>query len=122
VLQWPRPAFCRGFAEQWQIAVRTRAEIRGGCDIRFSASQDIDAYTRTIEATPAASSAIAIAAPNHPKLVRLFEEISSGEMPVFTMLNDLTQQHRSADFGADNIKVRRLAAWMSATKPGSKRR
>jgi hypothetical protein len=91
VLQWPRPAFCRGFAEQWQIAVRTRAEIRGGCDIRFSASQDIDAYTRTIEATPAASSAIAIAAPNHPKLVRLFEEISSGEMPVFTMLNDLTR-------------------------------
>lgn len=115
VLQKPKQAFYQSFAAQLQTAAHARSDIRITCDIRFPQSQGIDAYASVIETTAATSDAIAIVAPNHPRLAQLVETIARSGTPVFTLLNDLAVQHRTAYFGTDNMKVGRLAAWMLTT-------
>ncbi|GAB4382977.1 LacI family DNA-binding transcriptional regulator [Albidovulum sp.] len=115
LLQGPGQAFYRQFAQEIERAVRERDDIRGTCRIAHPETPGIDDHHAAIAALAETVDALAVVAPNHPRLSNLLREIAASGLPVFTLLNDLAPEDRRAYFGTDNMKVGRIAAWALTT-------
>lgn len=115
ILQKPGQAFYRNFAAHLETAVVARDDVRGTAVIRFPETQGIEDYEKVIETTAKGVDALALVAPNHPRLSELVAKHQRNGLPVFTLLNDLAQDSRQGYFGTDNLKVGRIAAWMLTT-------
>jgi LacI family transcriptional regulator len=55
--------------------------------------------------------ALAIVAPDHPKINAAIERLDADGIPVFTMLSDVTTPARAGFFGIDHRKAGRTAGW-----------
>lgn len=115
VLQKPGQAFYRNFATELEVAVAARSDVNGKTKIRFPDSQAIEAYESVIGEVADEVDALAVVAPNHPRLVELVGRCRENGLPVFTLLNDFAQDTRAGYFGMDNLKVGRIAAWILTT-------
>lgn len=115
LLQKPGQEFYGTFAAILERTVAERRDIRGKAIVRFPEEQGAEHYVRAIGELASTCDAIAVVAPNHPRITDLIQDIAATGLPVFTLLNDNGQGHRRAYFGTDNVKVGRIAAWMLST-------
>lgn len=116
VLHKPSQEFYRNFAAELERAVRNRADIRGRCNIRYSASQaPADFAAELVEASRNAD-VVATSAINHPTLSNTIRMLQDNGTPVFSLLNDAASGVQQSYVGLDNVKVGRIAGWMIGTQ------
>lgn len=116
VLHKPSQEFYRNFAGELERAVSDRFDIRGTCDIRFSASQAPSDFAAELEKAAKTSDVLATSAINHPTLSETIRSLQAAGKPVFSLLNDAASGVQQSYVGLDNVKVGRIAGWMITTQ------
>ena len=58
--------------------------------------------------------AVAVVAPDHPRVTQAVDQLAEAGVPVFALVTDLTAESRAGYAGLDNRKVGRTAAWAVA--------
>lgn len=114
VLHKPSQEFYRNFAAELDRAVDARTDIRGSCDIRFSASQAPSDFAAELVDAADKADVLATSAINHPTLSQTIRDLQDAGKPVFSLLNDAASGVQQSYFGLDNVKVGRIAGWMIA--------
>ncbi len=114
VLHKPSQEFYRNFAAELDRAVGARTDIRGSCDIRFSASQAPSDFAAELVDAADNADVLATSAINHPTLSQTIRDLQDAGKPVFSLLNDAASGVQQSYFGLDNVKVGRIAGWMIA--------
>jgi LacI family transcriptional regulator len=115
VLHKPSQAFYRNFEAEIRAACAAQSDIAITPHIQFSPSQAPDDFAQAIQTAATHGKAVAATAINHPKMIRLVDELAQQGVPVFSLLNDFAGRAGAGYFGLDNMKVGRLAGWMMAT-------
>jgi LacI family transcriptional regulator len=116
VLHKPSQEFYRNFAKALETTVADRVDIRGRCDIRFSASQAPGDFVAELEDVSRTADVLATSAINHPSLSDAVEALQASGKPVFSVLNDAASGVQQSYIGLDNVKIGRIAGWMIATQ------
>jgi LacI family transcriptional regulator len=116
VLHKPSQEFYRNFAAELQSAVNERLDIRGRCEIRFSASQAPSDFASELAEVATESDVLATSAINHPMVSETIRALQLTGKPVFSLLNDAASGTQQSYFGLDNVKVGRIAGWLIATQ------
>ncbi|MDD9739476.1 MULTISPECIES: LacI family DNA-binding transcriptional regulator [Marinovum] len=116
VLHKPSQAFYRSFAAALEAAVAERQDVRGRCEIRFSASQSPGDFAAELQEAGQSAQVLATSAINHPGLSRAIAALQGAGKPVFSLLNDAASGIQQSYLGLDNVKVGRIAGWMIATQ------
>ena len=109
-------AFYQNFAKALDTACRARTDAKVSAHVRFAASQTPDDFANELRAAAATCQAVAATAVNHASLARLARDLDGQGIPVFSMLNDFAGSNGHGYFGLDNMRVGRLAGWMTATR------
>lgn len=116
VLHKPSQAFYQQFATEIRAACDAQSEAVITPHIQFSPSQAPDDFATAIWSAATQSAAVAATAINHPKTIRMVDELVHQGVPIFSLLNDFAGREGAGYFGLDNMKVGRLAGWMMATQ------
>ena len=116
VLHKPSQGFYRNFASALESAVEDRIDIRGQCNVRFSASQAPSDFASKLARVAKTSDVLATSAINHPTLSETIRALHDDGKPVFSLLNDAASGVQQSYVGLNNVKVGRIAGWMIATQ------
>ncbi|TNF22873.1 MAG: LacI family DNA-binding transcriptional regulator [Rhodobacteraceae bacterium] len=112
VLHKPSQEFYRNFAARLEAAVAGCRDIRGSCDIRFSASQSPADFATALQAISEHVDVLATSAITHSSLSETIRQLQARGKPVFSVLNDAAASLQQGYVGLDNLKVGRIAGWM----------
>lgn len=113
--------FYREFARELEKGAAEMTGFRASCAVDFVSSQAPAEIVGALEAMAARADAVAVVAPEHPKLTAAVERLKQRGVPVFSLLSDFAADLRQGYVGVHNAKVGRTAAWMiarCAPRPG----
>ncbi len=115
VLHKGRQEFYKNFAREIETAIAARRDVRGKALIRFSSSQTPNSFLEEIDAIAGRVDVLASSAVNHQSITLKVQSLKSDGLFTFSLLNDFAQGVRESYLGLNNMKVGRLAAWMTTT-------
>jgi LacI family transcriptional regulator len=119
VLQQRSMPFFAGLAAMLVEETMALREVRGRSQVDFSDDLDPATTARRLMALGEACDAVAIMSADHPLLTRAVEALAGRGVPVFTMVSDLSAAARRGYVGADERRLGRTAAWLTARIAGA---
>lgn len=105
--------FYRNFAREIELAIADRHDFRITADIRFSSSQSPTEFASLLAELGKRCDAIGCTAVNDQRLNQVVQNLKDDGVPVVSLLNDFAQGIRKDYIGLNNMKIGRLAAWMT---------
>lgn len=121
ILRKPTQQFYQDFAREIEVAVGLATSFHGIPFIKFAPSHRSDDLIALLKNLGGRCHAIAMVAPDDPKITAAVEEIHAKGIPVFALLSDFAGSMRQSYIGLNNRNVGRTAAWMfskAAKRPG----
>ncbi|HEV2897458.1 MAG TPA: LacI family DNA-binding transcriptional regulator [Pseudaminobacter sp.] len=121
ILRKPAQHFYKDFAREVGAAVSSAESFHGIPRIEFASSHAPGDVIALLKDLGGRCHAIAMVAPDHPKITAAVEELKAKGIPVFSLLSDFAAGVREGYIGLNNRKVGRTAAWMfsnAAKRPG----
>ncbi|WP_394893787.1 LacI family DNA-binding transcriptional regulator [Mesorhizobium sp. AaZ16] len=121
ILRKPAQHFYQDLAREIKAAVSLDQSFHGIPLIEFASSNAPGDVTALLKDLGGRCHAIAMVAPDHPKITAAVEELKAKGIPVFSLLSDFASGVREGYIGLDNRKVGRSAAWLFskvAKRPG----
>jgi LacI family transcriptional regulator len=104
--------FYKNFAQQIELEVAERRDVKITVDMRFSSSQSPSEFAELLTQMGKRCDAIACTAVNDQRLDQVVQTLKDDGVIVVSLLNDFAQGIRKGYLGLNNMKVGRLAAWM----------
>ncbi|WP_353642901.1 LacI family DNA-binding transcriptional regulator [Mesorhizobium sp. WSM2239] len=120
ILRKPAQHFYQDFAREVEAAVSLAQSFHGIPRIEFAPSNAPGDVIDLLMDLGGRCHAIAMVAPDHPKITTAVEELKAKGIPVFSLLSDFAAGVREGYIGLNNRKVGRTAAWMLSkiARPG----
>ncbi|MER9182088.1 LacI family DNA-binding transcriptional regulator [Mesorhizobium sp. M0767] len=121
ILRKPAQHFYQDFAREVEASVNLAQSFHGIPLIQFAPSHMPSDLIAPLKDLGARCHAIAMVAPDHPKITAAVEDLKAKGIPVFSLLSDFAAGVRQGYIGLNNRKVRRTAAWKVskvAKRPG----
>jgi LacI family transcriptional regulator, galactose operon repressor len=121
VLQKPGQFFYQEFARQIEAAIARSRDFAASAIVEHAPSPAPTDVAATLAALGARVDAVAMAAPDHPKVADAVNELRARHVPVFSLLSDFASGIRDGYVGLNNRKAGRTAAWIIANtsrRPG----
>ncbi|QND61999.1 LacI family DNA-binding transcriptional regulator [Mesorhizobium huakuii] len=121
ILRKPAQHFYQEFAREVEASVSLSQSFLGIPLIEFAPSHLPGDLIPLLKSLGNRCDAIAMVAPDHPKITAAVEELKAKGIPVFSLLSDFACGVREGYIGLNNRKVGRTAAWMfskAAKRPG----
>lgn len=116
-----RPTIFTKFAREVEAAVNEAQAFHGTSLIEFAPSHMPGDFIPLLQEPGRRCNAIAMVAPDHPRITAAVEELKAKGIPVFSLLSDFAAGVREGYVGLNNRKVGRTAAWIfskAAKRPG----
>lgn len=111
VLQEPRSSFYRAVARALEEAVEAEPLVRGHAVIHFMKDISPEAVADQMARMGTEVSALALHAADHPLVSARIDELADRDVPVFSLISDLSASRRAGYVGLDNRRKGRVAAW-----------
>jgi LacI family transcriptional regulator len=112
ILRKPAQHFYQEFAREVEASVSSAHCFHGIPLIEFAPSHLPGDLTALLKDLGSRCHAIAMVAPDHPKITAAVEELKAKGIPVFSLLSDFAAGVREGYIGLNNRSVGRTAAWM----------
>jgi LacI family transcriptional regulator len=106
--------FYKAFAEELRRAVAKVPGVRGRLVLEFASSQAPAEMAGMLRSMAGRCDVLAATAVNHPEVTSAVEELRNNGLRVFSLLSDFGQGLRAGYLGLNNLKVGRMAGWITA--------
>jgi LacI family transcriptional regulator len=114
ILLKEKRAFYRGVAGALKQAVEAATTVRGRAKLVFLEELTPTSVAEAIATLAKSVDGMAVVAADHPRVSQAVELAAARNVPVITLISDLTAAARAGYVGLDNWKVGRSAAWAVA--------
>ena len=113
--------FYKAFAETLHRTLGQIPGLRARLVLEFAGSQSPSDMARLMRSMAGRCDVLAATAVNHPEVTAAVEDLREGGLRVVALLSDFAPGLRAGYLGLDNLKIGRIAGWvtaLSAREPG----